>query len=279
MMSLGLEIGDEVITSPYTMSATSTSILMVGAIPIFADIEDKTFCLDPISVKKNINKNTKAICAVNILGHPANLKELRKIADEHNLFLIEDNSQAPGATHFDNFTGTVGDIGVFSFNRHKVMQSGEGGVMVTSNNKIYEKASLFRNHGEAVVEEFGIKDIVNTVGLNLRMTELEAAIANEQFKKLELLNEERIQLANKLSSNLGCIDGITPPLTLPNNKHVYYMYGMKYDENVTGIPRKYFVEAMLAEGFSIREGYIKPTYLEPIYQKQICFWKKGVSIF
>ena len=275
MMSLGLDIGDEVITSPNTMSATSPSILMVGGIPIFADIEDETFCLDPQSVRKNINTNTKAICAVNILGHPANLNELRKIADDNNLILIEDNSQSPGATHYGKFTGTVGDIGVFSFNRHKVMQSGEGGVMVTSNNKIYEKASLFRNHGEAVVEEFGINDITNTVGLNLRMTELEAAIANEQFKKLETLNDERIMLANRLSSNLSSFEGITPPITLPNNKHVYYMYGIKYDENVTKLPRKYFVDAMLAEGFSIREGYLKPTYLEPLYQKQICFGKKG----
>ena len=127
MMSMGLDIGDEIITSPYTMSATSTSILMVGAIPIFSDIEDKTYCLDPESVKNNINENTKAICAVNILGHPANLNELKKIAKENNLFLIEDNSQSPSAIHHNQFTGTVGDIGVFSFNRHKVMQSGEEG--------------------------------------------------------------------------------------------------------------------------------------------------------
>ena len=275
MMSLGLEIGDEVITSPYTMSATSTSVLMVGAIPIFADIDDKTFCLDPESVVKNITPHTKAICAVNILGHPAPLLKLKEIAKKHNLVLIEDNSQSPGATHYKHKTGTVGDMGVFSFNRHKVMQSGEGGVLITNDDNLYEKATLFRNHGEAVVESFKIKDIKNTVGLNLRMTEIEAAIALEQFKKLDGLNKKRIKLAERLTENLNNIDGLYPPVVQPNNEHVYYMYAMKYDENIIGISRKLFVEAMIAEGFSIREGYIKPTYLEPLYKQQICFGSKG----
>ena len=275
MMSLGLEIGDEVITSPYTMSATSTSILMVGGIPVFADIEEETYCLDPKSVEYNITENTKAICAVNILGHPANLIDLKKIAEKYKLILIEDNSQAPDALHHNSYTGTIGDLGIFSFNRHKVMQSGEGGMLITKNKSFYEKAALFRNHGESVVDSFRIQDISNTAGLNLRMTEIEAAIALEQFKKLQYLTNERIILANRLTDNLKHIKGISAPITLPNNKHVYYMYGMQYDEEEIGVPRKLFVEAMTAEGLSVRDGYIKPTYLEPMYQKQIFLGKKG----
>ena len=275
MMALGLEIGEEVITSPYTMSATSTSILMVGGIPIFADIDENTYCLDPHSVEKNITEHTKAICAVNILGHPAPLLELKKIADKYNLILIEDNSQAPDAIHYGSYTGTVGDIGVFSFNRHKVMQSGEGGVMISKNENLFQKASLFRNHGEAVVDSFNITDITNTAGLNLRMTEIEAAIALEQFKKLETLTSLRISLADRLTQNLSEIEGIYSPITMPNNKHVYYMYGMKYVEEEIGLPRNLFVKAMEAEGLSVRDGYLKPTYLEPMYQNKIFLGKNG----
>jgi len=275
MMSLGLDIGDEVITSPYTMSATSTAILMVGGIPIFADVDEKTYCLNPKSVEDNITENTKAICAVNILGHPAQLSDLKKLAEKHKLILIEDNSQSPNAIHYNSYTGTIGDLGIFSFNRHKVMQSGEGGMLISKNKKLYEKAALFRNHGESVVGSFGIKDISNTAGLNLRMTEIEAAIALEQFKKLEYLTNERTLLANRLTQNLEHIEGISAPITLPNNKHVYYMYGMQYNEEEIGISRKLFVDAMTAEGLSVRDGYIKPTYLEPMYQRQIFLGKKG----
>ena len=116
----GVAPGDEVITSPYTMSATSTSILMCGATPIFADIEDKTFGLDPVSVESLITPQTKAILVVNIFGHSARLSELKQIADRHDLYLIEDNSQAPAALHNKQFTGTIGHMGIFSFNRHKV---------------------------------------------------------------------------------------------------------------------------------------------------------------
>lgn len=275
MMAVGLGPGDEVVTSPYTMSATSTTVLMTGAVPIFADIEDETFGLDPASVEANITPHTKAICAVNIFGHAARLKELRAIADKHGLYLIEDNSQAPDAIHQGRLTGTIGHIGVFSFNRHKVMQSGEGGMLITDDETLFQKAALFRNHGEAVVEAMQIDDIVNTAGLNLRMTEMEAAVALEQFKKLPRLNAERIELANRLTQALSGIDGITPPAVVEGDRHVYYMYALKYDSRITGLPRDLFAEAMLAEGLFIRAGYLKPTYLEPMYQKKICLGPNG----
>ena len=271
----GIGPGDEVITSPYTMSATSTTILMTGAVPVFADIEDETFGLDPASVEANITPQTKAIVVVNIFGHAARLGPLRAIADRHGLLLIEDNAQAPDATYRGRKTGTIGDMGIFSFNRHKVMQSGEGGVLVTNNDQLAMKASLVRNHGECVVADMGISDIVNTVGLNLRMTEIEAAIANEQFKKLPAMTRERVELADRLTQRLAHLPGITPPAVAKDCQHVYYVYVMRYDAKATGVPRDLFVKAVNAEGFQLRAGYVRPTYMEPVYQRKICFGPNG----
>jgi perosamine synthetase len=276
LMASGIGPGDEVITSPYTMHATASSILQCGAVPIFSDIEDKTYGLDPDKVSKLINRNTKGILAVNIFGHVALLEELRLIAKKNKIWLMEDNSQSPSALdEKGRYAGTVGIASAFSFNRHKTMQSGEGGVILTSDKKIYYKSCLVRNHGESVVEPWGIKDITNTIGQNLRITEIHAAIAFHQFKKLKNLNSARIKLANRISKGLKDIDGISAPIVRKKCKHVYYFYVMQYDEKKIGIKRDDFVKAINAEGYYLRSGYLKPLHLEPIFKKKICFGSKG----
>lgn len=267
--------GDEVIVPPYTMSASATVILFTGAVPIFADIEDTTFCLDPAAVEAAITPRTRGIMAVNLFGHPARLDELSAIAKRHGLFLIEDNAQAPGATYNGRPAGTIGDAGVFSFNRHKTIQCGEGGVIITNDDKIARKAALVRNHGEVVVSGMGIDDIVNTVGLNYRMTEMEAAVGGVQFAKLDVLNGARVALAERLTAGLWQLPGITPPAVREACSHVYYFYVMRYNEAETGIPRDLFCKAVQAEGIPLRAGYVKPLYLEPVYQQKICFGKNG----
>ena len=271
----GVGPGDEVIVTPYTMSATATAILMTGAVPVFADVEDLTFGLDPVSVVENITPQTRGIMAVNLFGHPCRLDELRAVADRHGLFLIEDNAQAPDAVYHDRKTGTIGDAGIFSFNRHKVMQSGEGGVLVTDDEAMATKAALVRNHGEAVVKDFGIDDLVNAVGLNYRMTEIEAAIAGVQFHRLRELNARRTANAERLTSGLADVDGISAPVVAAGCTHVYYLYVMKYDAEAVGIPRALFCQAVNAEGFYLRAGYLRPIYLEPLYQRKICFGPGG----
>ncbi len=271
----GVGPGDEVIVSPYTMSASATAILMTGAIPVFADIEDETFGLDPASVEANITPYTRGIMAVNIFGHPARLGELRAIADRHKLFLIEDNAQSPDANYKGRKAGTIGDLGVFSFNRHKTMQSGEGGVVVTNDDKLALKAALMRNHGEVVVADMGVTDIVNTVGLNLRMSEMEAAVARVQFARLPSFNNQRIRNAERISHGLKGTPGLIPPVVAEGCSHVYYMYPLRYDEAQTGMSRELFCKAMMAEGFYARGGYVKPIYLEPLYQQKICFGPNG----
>jgi dTDP-4-amino-4,6-dideoxygalactose transaminase len=257
------------------MSASATTVLLCGAVPVFVDVEDETFCIDPEKVEAAITPFTRGIVAVNIFGHPADLDPLRALCDRYGLFLLEDNAQAPDAIYRGRKTATVGHAGVFSFNRHKTMQCGEGGMIVTNDDKIALKAALFRNHGEAVVGAMQLDDVVNTLGVNYRMGEMEAAVALEQFKRLPHLNASRIALCNRLTRNLENIEGITAPRTVSECSHVYYFYVMKYDAQATGIPRDLFVRAVAAEGFPLRAGYLTPLYLEPLYQKKIGIGGRG----
>ncbi len=274
-MAMDLGPGDEVIVPPYTMAASATAILYTGAVPVFADIDDQIFCLDPRSVESRITPRTKGIMAVNLYGHPAPLFELKRIADRHKLFLIEDNSQSPLATLGGRYAGTIGDAGILSLNRHKTMQCGEGGVVITNDDRIAQKVRLVRNHGEVLVRAFGIDDIVNAVGMNYRMTNMEAAVARVQFNKLESLNAPRVRLAERLRQGLRSLPVITPPVVKPDATHVYYFFVMKFDEKAAGMSRQLFAKAVRAEGFPLTAGYVRPLYLEPLYQRRIAFGKNG----
>ena len=212
MGAIGISPGDEVIIPPTTMSATAMAPLVYGGIPVFADIENKTFCIDPVKVEEKINKNTKAIIAVNLFGHPAQLKKLKNIAKKYNIYLIEDNAQAPLALENGKYCGTVGDIGVFSLNYHKHIHSGEGGICCTNNNELALRMQLIRNHAEASIEFTGLKDITNMIGYNYRMTELSAAIAIVQLRNIKKHVELRKRLSEKLSTYVSNLPGLTPHL-------------------------------------------------------------------
>lgn len=181
----GINPGDEVIVAPYTMIASATAALVYGGIPVFADIDPDIFCITPDSIRDRITPYTRAIIVVDLFGHPADMDEIMVIARENNLVVIEDAAQAPGAKYHGRNAGTLADIGVFSLNYHKTIHSGEGGIVVTENDEIAERVRLIRNHAEVVVGNKGTQNLVNMVGFNFRMTEIEAAIANEQLKKLE----------------------------------------------------------------------------------------------
>ena len=185
--ALGIEPGDEVIVSSWTMCASATAILVWNAIPVFADIETDTFNLDPDAIERAITPLTKAIMVTDIFGHAADLDGIMDVARRHKLKVIEDCAQAPGAVYKNRFVGTVADIGVFSLNYHKHIHTGEGGVCVTDDPVLAERLQLIRNHAEAVVGDKGVTDIVNMIGFNFRMGEIEAAIGIEQLKKLPTL--------------------------------------------------------------------------------------------
>ncbi len=273
--ALGIGPGDEVIVPPVTMCATVTAVLVYNAIPVFADIDEDIFCISPESIKKAITPRTKAIMVVHLLGQPARMDEIMKIAKEYNLKVIEDCAQVPAAMYKGKYVGTIGDIGIFSLNCYKTIQSGEGGVTVTSNDELAFRLQLIRNHGEIVIQNLKMENIVNLLGWNYRMTEIQAAIASEQLKKLDALTEPRIELANHLTEGISGIDGIIPPVVLKDCKHVYYRYALRYFEDKIGIPRDIFCKALTAEGFEHISGYGYPLYLLPIFQRKIAYGDGG----
>jgi perosamine synthetase len=275
MGAVGISPGDEVIVPPYTMSATAMAPLVYGGIPVFADIDPDTFCLDPEAVRRVITPRTKAILAVNLFGHPAPLEELRSIADKHHLRLIEDNAQGPLASEHGCLCGTVGDIGIFSLNYHKHIHTGEGGMCVTDQDELAKRLRLIRNHAENLVEDWGIKDITNLVGFNYRMTELSAAVGIEQLKKIEFHVEQREQLGQRVTSGISGLEGLTPPKVRSGCRHVYYLWAMRFDRNIMGATRGQFSRALAAEGFPHFNGYVRPLYLLPVFQRRTAFGSRG----
>lgn len=275
MGAVGVSPGDEVVVSPYTMSATAAAPLGYGAIPVFADIEEETFCLNPDDVKAKITNKTRAVLVTNIFGHPAQLQELRRLCDDRGIYLIEDAAQCPMAMEGDYYCGTVGHIGVFSLNYHKHIHTGEGGVCVTNDDDLAQRLQMIRNHAEAVVEAAGVKDMTNMFGNNFRLTELSAAVGLAQLEAIEKHIEKRVRLAKALSEACDGLQGLTPPKVRNGCSHVYYVWSAKWDSSQTGITRHTFSQALAAEGFPHFQAYLRPLYLLPLFQKRIAMGRDG----
>ena len=283
--AVGVGPGDEVIVSPYTMVASVTAAIIYNAVPVFADIDPNTFCLSPESIKEKITPRTKAIILVHLFGHPADMDPIMEIARANNISVIEDAAQAPFASYKGQFAGSIGDIGVFSLNSNKHIHTGEGGVVTTNQSELAERVSLIRNHAEAVVGDRGVENIVNMVGFNFRMNEIEAAIGLCQLKKGPSLVEQRRENIAYLEAKLEGLPGIDLQECAEDIRHVYYVHPLKFDADALNISRRTFVAALKAElpetklkegeGALIGAGYVRPIYLEPMFQRQIAFGEKG----
>ena len=269
--ALGLGYGDEVIVSPYTMSACAVAPLIYGAIPVFADVEESG-SLSAAAVEARLTPRTRAVLVVHQFGIPADMDGIMALAARHGLKVIEDCAQAWGARHRGRPVGTIGDIGVFSFNVNKTIQSGEGGLCVTRDADLAYRLQLIRNHGEAVVGPAGYQDITNILGYNYRMTELTAAVAHEQLLRLDGLNRRRLELVAQLSEGLAGYDGLVPPAGREGCDSTYYVYPLRYRaDRLGGRPRAELVTAVNAEGICFFQGYVRPLYLQPLYQRREAF--------
>lgn len=212
-MAAGVGPYDEVIVPYYTMSATAAAPKVLGATVVLGNI-DEHYCLDPNDVSNLINENTKAVIATNMFGHPAQLKRLRMICDGAGVVLIEDNAQAIMAKEDGVYTGTIGHIGVFSLNVHKHIQTGEGGICVTNDHNLWIGLQQAINHGECRKSEYP--------GLNLRMTEITAAIAREQLKKLPAIMEQRRATAEAILDACKNRDWLIDVPVRRGCEHSYY---------------------------------------------------------
>ncbi|MBV9159695.1 MAG: DegT/DnrJ/EryC1/StrS family aminotransferase [Candidatus Kaiserbacteria bacterium] len=283
--AIGLEPGDEVIVTPYSMCISATAPLFYGAVPVFADVEPEYFCLDPQSVEAAVTERTKAILVVDLFGQSHDADAINAIAKKHNLKVVADSAQIPSGMYKGRYAGTLSDIGVFSLNFHKHIHTGEGSVVVTDDDALAERLQLIRNHAEAVVEDKGVTNIVNMVGHNFRFTEVAAAMAREQLKKLDGLVDERLKNIAYINERCADMPGFRPANARPDTKHVYYMHAFLYDEAQTGVPRDRFFKALMAElapskgqeeeGVLMGQGYVKPIYWLAIFQQQIAFGSKG----
>lgn len=270
--AIGVEPGDEIITTPWTMAATATAILHWNAIPVFADIDPDTFNIDPQCVEKLITPRTKAIMSVDIFGQSADMKALRAIADRHGLKIISDTAQAPGAKYGERHTGTLADIGGFSLNYHKHIHCGEGGILVTNDDRLAKRMCLIRNHAEAVIQTDVPAELCNMLGYNFRLGEIEAAIASLQLQKLEQKILSRQKVASELNNGLSSLSALTVPKVGNDATHVYYVYGLKFNTaNPANINRADFCRALMAEGVpSIIQGY-QNLHRLPLFTHKIAY--------
>lgn len=273
--AIGIEPGDEVIVPPWTMCASATAILHWNAIPVFADIDPDTYCLDPAAVEANITPYTKAIMAVDIFGQSANMDAILAIADKHDLKVISDTAQAPGALYKGRYAGTLAHIGGYSLNYHKHIHTGEGGVLVTNDDVLAEKLQLIRNHAEGVVGGKGVSDLRNMIGYNFRLGEIECAIGIEQLKKLNGLIASRQNAAEKISEGLSDLMGLKLPTILPDCSHVYYVYPMQLDLIKLGTSRARVIQALEAEGLQGLIGGYTNIHLLPMFQRKQAYGSKG----
>ncbi len=273
--AIGIEPGDEVIVPPWTMCASATAILHWNALPVFADIERETFCIDPLSIEANITPYTKAIMAVDIMGHSAEMDRILAIAKRHGLQVISDSSQAPSAKYKGRYAGTLAEVGVFSLNYHKHIHTGEGGIAVTDSDEIAERMRLIRNHAEAVVGDMETVRLDNMLGHNFRLGEIESAIGIEQLKKLPAIAESRQRAAQQMSEGLRGLAGLRAPVVQPDCTHVYYMYPMIVDTRLLGIDRQVLFSALVAEGIEGLGVNFANIHLLPIYQQKIAYGASG----
>lgn len=273
--AIGIEPGDEIIVSPWTMCASATAILHWNAIPVFADIERETFNLDPKSVEANITPYTKAIMAIDVFGHSCDIDTLMRIAKRHNLKVITDTAQSPGTFNKGRVTGTLSHVGGYSLNYHKHIHTGEGGILVTNDDDIFERLQLIRNHAEAVVGDKGVQNLSNMIGHNFRLGEIECAIGLTQLKKLKGFVEGRQQAAERLAAGLTGLKGLRTPVIKDGVTHAYYMFPMILDCDLLGISRKQIFDALVAEGITgLAAGYTN-VHLLPVYQKKIAYGSSG----
>lgn len=270
--ALGLDPGSEVITSSWTMAATATTLLHWNLVPVFADIEIETFNLNPIDVEAKITSNTRAIVCPDIFGQSADIESLLEICSKYGLFLISDSAQAPFATRNGYFAGTASHIGGFSFNYHKHIHTGEGGMLVTNDPSLADRMQLLRNHGEVVISrrskeehQFGI------LGMNMRLGEIEGAIGKNQLLKLDGAVASRQRAAKRFEIGLKDLTSLKTPFIETENTHVYYVFGMELNHEEIGISRAQIISALKAEGVpGLMVGY-QNLHKLPLFAEQLTY--------
>jgi dTDP-4-amino-4,6-dideoxygalactose transaminase len=260
LKAVGVKPGDEVIMPPYTFIASATSALLFGAIPVFVDVEEDTFLIDPEKIEAAITPRTKAIMPVHMYGCPANMTRIREIADKHHLKIVEDAAQAQGAQWENKGMGSLGDIGTFSFQSSKNITAGEGGMVVGDHKEYAEKAWSIANVGRTPNGAWYQHD---HIGWNLRLTHIQASLLIAQLSRIEQQMDLREKNAALLSQLLQDVEGIQ---VLKRDsritRHAWHLYGLRLLPEITGKMESHthFVDQVIAEGIPLGVGYPEPLH-------------------
>jgi UDP-4-amino-4,6-dideoxy-N-acetyl-beta-L-altrosamine transaminase len=272
-LAVGIKQGDEVITSPITFVASANCVLYCGGEPVFADISADSGNIDPNQIREKITKNTKAVIPVHYAGNPVNLKEIYKIAKSKGLIVIEDAAHALGSTYLGKRIGSCrySDMTVFSFHPTKSITTGEGGAVLTNDKKLYEKLLLLRSHGITRDQRFLKKNPgpwyyeMQALGLNYRMSDLQAALGISQLKKISRFIAKRKQIAKKYDEAFKHIDWIKPLKMKPGRETSYHLYVVSIDFKKIKKTRKQFMQSLKQSGIETQVHYI-PVYQQPYYR-------------
>ena len=258
LLAGGIGPGDEVIVPSFTFIATATSVSMCGATPVFADVDDRIFTLDPASVEKLVTPRTRAVVGVHLFGQPFDIPALTAICRDNNLLLVEDAAQAHGSTFRGRKVGSFGEMACFSFYATKNMTTGEGGMVTTNDAELADRVRLLINHGQKE------KYLHTSLGYNFRLTDMGAAMGLVQLGKLDAMNAKRAANAKYLDRSFRC-PGLVTPQVRPDSTHVYHQYVLKVEKGAK-LPRDALMKALAAKGVGTAVHYPRPVHDQPLYR-------------
>ncbi|WP_249872144.1 UDP-4-amino-4,6-dideoxy-N-acetyl-beta-L-altrosamine transaminase [Oceanobacillus saliphilus] len=268
----GIKENDEVITTSMTFAASSNCILYVGGTPVFADIDPKTYNISPQSIKSHINEKTKAIITVDFTGQPAEYDEIKSLAKEHGIVVIDDAAHGLGATYKEKYIGSIGDMTIFSFHPVKHITTGEGGIITTNNEDYHEKLLLFRSHG-ITRDSLKLKDNqgpwyyeMQELGFNYRMTDIQAALGLSQLKKLNPFLKKRREYAKKYSEAFADMNAVITPYQQDAANSSWHLYIIRLKLEKLNADRTEIFKALQKENIGVNVHYI-PVHLHPFYQQ------------
>lgn len=267
LIACGVKPGDEVIVPPYTFIATASIVLEANCVPVFVDIDPDTYNLNPAEIEKAITNRTKAIIPVHFAGQACDMDAIMAIAKKHHLRVIEDACHGHGAEYKGKKLGSIGDAGCFSFQSSKNLTSGEGGMVITNDEKLFDMMNSLRNCGRVKGGQWYEH---HNLGCNYRITQLQVVLLSTQLKRLKEQTKRRHENGTYLNSLLEKIDGIKP-LTrgLGETLHSYHIYIFKYDKlKFNNLSKSRFTQMLAAEGVPCFMGYPQPLYKQPLFQNK-----------
>jgi len=269
--ALGISRGDEVITTPFSFISSSNCIIFENAKPVFVDIDEKTFNIDVKKIEQKITKKTKAILAVDVFSQPADWQELKKIAKKHKLYLIEDSAEALGSEYKGKKCGSFGDAAVFAFYPNKQITTGEGGVILTNNKKVYELCKSMANQGRDVKNGQWLEHV--RLGYNYRLDEISCALGVVQMNRIKEILKKRQNVASIYNKKLRDILEIELPYIKQKNKLSWFVYVIKLAKQFSGEKKNKIIKEMAKRGIQC-SNYFQSIHLQPFY-KEAYNYKKG----